>query len=299
MKKYLFLLIILLIASCTNNSRDITLLDLFYGMTGGEEGDRSYRGTCCVLDSIPGVIRYEDFGTWRFQYDPYQYEASLCVYVDEQFPSEAIARSLAVHADTTINYYFIPWVRDDNFIAPHPDYGKMREGRAFVEFFKECFAKSDSVMGVKSEEERSFECSLPFRVALTLCRIYSREAYATYILETSVDYNGSCGCPSGAMYVTYNMNGGILGYGDIFKDGSENRVNVLLNDRYDEEYEKKIGEKPEPHEPYDLLDDNCALVKEGILFYYQPYHLGSGSEGQYNLILRYDEIKDILKDDLL
>ena len=299
MKKYLFLLIILLTASCANNCRDITLLDLFYGMTGGEEGDRSYRGTFCVLDSIPGVIRYEDFGTWRFQYDPYQYEASLCVYVDEQIPSEAIARSLAVHADTTINYYFIPWVRDDNFIAPHPDYGKMREGRAFVEFFKECFAKSDSVMGVKSEEERSFECSLPFRVALTLCRIYSREAYATYILETSVDYNGSCGCPSGAMYVTYNMNGGILGYGDIFKDGSESKVNVLINDRYDEEYEKKIGEKPEPHEPYDLLDDNCALVKEGILFYYQPYHLGSGSEGQYNLILRYDEIKDILKDDLL
>ena len=73
MKKYLFLLIILLTASCTNSSRDITLLDLFYGMTGGEEGDRSYRGTLCVLDSIPGVIRYEDFGTWRFQYDPYQY----------------------------------------------------------------------------------------------------------------------------------------------------------------------------------------------------------------------------------
>ena len=299
MKKHLFLLIILLTASCTNSSRDITLLDLFYGMTGGEEDDRSYRGTCCVLDSIPGVIRYEDFGTWRFQYDPYQYEASLCVYVDEQFPSEAIARSLAVHADTTIYNYFIPWVRDDNFVAPHPDQGKMREGRAFVEFFKECFAMSDSVMGVKTEEERSYVWSLPFRVALTLCRIYSRETYATYILETSVDYNGSSGCPSGAMYVTYDMNGGILGYGDIFKDGSENRVNVLLNDRYDEEYEKKIGEKPEPHEPYDLLDDNCAMVKEGILFYYQPYHLGSGSEGQYNLILRYDEIKDILKDDLL
>ena len=299
MKKYLFLLIILLTASCANNSRDITLLDLFYGMTGGEEDDRSYCGTLCVLDSIPGVIRYEDFGTWRFQYDPYQYEASLCVYVDEQFPSEAIARSLAVHADTTIYNYFIPWVRDDNFVAPHPDYGKMRESRACVEFFKECFAMSDSVMGVKTEEERSYVWSLPFRVALTLCRIYSRETYATYILETSVDYNGSCGCPSGAMYVTYDMNGGILGYGDIFKDGSESKVNVLLNDRYDEEYEKKIGEKPEPHEPYDLLDDNCAMVKEGILFYYQPYHLGSGSEGQYNLILRYDEIKDILKDDLL
>lgn len=295
MKKYLFLLIILLTASCANNSRDITLLDLFYGMTGGEEDDRSYRGTFCVLDSIPGVIRYEDFGTWRFQYDPYQYEASLCVYVDEQFPSEAIARSLAVHADTTIYNYFIPWVRDDNYVAPHPDYGKMRDGRAFVEFFKDCFAKSDSVMGVKTEEERSFECSLPFRVALTLCRIYSRETYATYILETSVDYNGSCGCPSGAMYVTYDMNGGILGYGDIFKDGSESKVNVLLNDRYDEEYEKKIGEKPEPHEPYDLLDDNCALVKEGVLFYYQPYHLGSGFEGQYNLILQYDEIQDNLK----
>ena len=57
--------------------------------------------------------------------------------MDEQFPSEAIARSLAVHADTTINYYFIPWVRDDNFIAPHPDYGKMRDGRAFVEFLRE------------------------------------------------------------------------------------------------------------------------------------------------------------------
>lgn len=296
MKKYLFLLIILLTASCTNNSRDITLLDLFYGMTGRIE-DRSYRGTCCILDSIPGVIRYEDFGTWRFQYDPYQYETSLCVYVDEQFPSEAIARSLAVHADTTINYYFITWVRDDNFVAPHPDYEKMKEGRAFVEFFKECFAKSDSVMRVKTEEERSYEWSLPFRVALTLCRIYSRETYVTYILETSVDYNGSCGCPSGAMYVTYDMNGGVLGYGDIFKDGSESKVNVLLNDRYDEEYEKKNGERPESHEPYDLLEDKCALVKEGVLFYYQPYHLGSGAEGQYNLILQYDEIKDILKDE--
>lgn len=278
--------------------RDITLQDLFYGMTGDDPEDRSYQGTCCILDSLPGVIRYEDFGTWRFQYDPYQYEASLCVYVDEEFPSEAIASSLAVHADTTINYYFIPWIREDNFVAPHPDYGKMRESRDFVEFFKDCFAKSDSVMGVKTEEERSYEWSLPFRVALVLCRIYSLDGFATYILETSVDANGSCGCPSDAVYATYDMDGKIIGYGDIFKDGSESRVNVLLNDRFDEEYEKKNGVKPEPHEPYDLFNDKCALVKEGVIFYYPPYTLGSGAEGQYNLILEYGEIEDILKESI-
>jgi hypothetical protein len=37
------------------------------------------------------------------------------------------------------------------------------------------------------------------------------------------------------------------------------------------------------------------LVKEGVLFYFEPYVIGAGADGQYNLILRHNEIKVLLK----
>lgn len=267
-------------------SRDITLLDLFYGMTGGVEGDCSYRGTCCILDSIPGVIRYEDFGEWKEPDEQRRYESSLILYVDESFPSEAIARKLTIYADSIFNEYYYQGS------TPLPD--NMRTGKDFVRFFRSRFLEADSVMGLKNEDKDSLEVFYPYRLAVVICRIYK----TTYILETSVDGNGSCGCPSDAIYITYDSNGIPLKFEDIFIKGSENRVNGLLNERFDKEYEKKNGQKPEPHDPYDLVGDNCALVKEGVLFYYPPYHLGCGAEGQYNLILEYDEIEDLLKENI-
>ena len=293
MKKYLYLLIILLgSASCSPKQgydevgRNITLLDLFYGMTGGVEGDCSYRGTCCILDSIPGVIRYEDFGEWREPDEQRWYESSLILYVDETFPSVAIARKLAIHADSVLNDYFYCGS------TPLPD--NMRTGKDFVGFFRSRFVEADSVMGLKNEDKDSLEVFYPYRLAVVICRIYK----TTYILETSVDGNGSCGCPSDAIYITYDSNGIPLKFEDIFIKGSENRVNGLLNERFDKEYEKKNGQKPEPHDPYNLVGDNCAIVKEGVLFYYPPYQLGCGAEGQYNLILEYDEIEDLLKENI-
>ena len=37
----------------------------------------------------------------------------------------------------------------------------------------------------------------------------------------------------------------------------------------------------------ELIDcaDGCAIVNEGVMFYYRPYSVGSGAEGEYNLVL--------------
>ena len=45
--------------------------------------------------------------------------------------------------------------------------------------------------------------------------------------------------------------------------------------------------------------DGCGLIREGLIVYFHPYHIASGSEGQISAILPYTRIKEFIKDNLL
>ena len=44
--------------------------------------------------------------------------------------------------------------------------------------------------------------------------------------------------------------------------------------------------------------DGCALIPEGLIFYFYPYNLGSGADGQYEAVIPYQELNGILREPL-
>ena len=122
-------------------------------------------------------------------------------------------------------------------------------------------------------------------------RIYDKGDYASYIIEFSYDYNGSNGCPSWADYITVNKKTGRrLTADDLVKKYGYARVCKSVRDAY----VKAKCERNADLELYNCtgqelisLADGCAIVDEGVMFYYRPYVVGCGAEGEFNLVLDY------------
>lgn len=288
--KYLFCLVCasLLLFSCTqctNNQdsnktescrsrNDTTLLDLFYGMDPD---------TGCVLDSIPGILKLEKRSLWGNEYDSVKFEASLGIYLDDCFPNETIQEQVAYHLDSMLQSFCVGGVP----ASLHDSLNECESSDDILSYCSSAFDYADSYCRI--EDTVSFVTIYPFRVALVACRVYNDEDVATYIFEASVDYNGSCGCPSGATYCTFDKKTGRkLGYDDFFVPESVDSINKLLKQEHSREYKKRNDSDYYYFEDYSIFSgkQECvALVKEGFLFYYEPYSIGCGAEGQYNLIL--------------
>ena len=45
-------------------------------------------------------------------------------------------------------------------------------------------------------------------------------------------------------------------------------------------------------DPVKLLGDadGCALIREGLIIYYHPYHIGCGADGQFTAVIPYGEL---------
>ena len=41
--------------------------------------------------------------------------------------------------------------------------------------------------------------------------------------------------------------------------------------------------------------NGCALIPEGLVIFFYPYNIGSGADGQYEAVIPYEELADILK----
>ena len=51
-----------------------------------------------------------------------------------------------------------------------------------------------------------------------------------------------------------------------------------------------------PDEYTDILDsaNGCALIEEGLIIYFYPYNLGCGADGEYEAVIPYEELDEIL-----
>ena len=56
--------------------------------------------------------------------------------------------------------------------------------------------------------------------------------------------------------------------------------------------------KPEEYKGVLERANGCALIPEGMVFYYYPYNLGSGADGQYEAVIPYEMLGGILKETL-
>lgn len=112
------------------------------------------------------------------------------------------------------------------------------------------------------------------------------------MIQGSFDWNGSNGCCTSSEYYTYDNKGRRLKYYDIFRPNTKSEVLKLLKKQY--KLQSRDGFADYKWTTNDI-GNNLALVKEGVLFYYVPYSIGCGAEGQYNLILKYEDIANLLK----
>lgn len=56
--------------------------------------------------------------------------------------------------------------------------------------------------------------------------------------------------------------------------------------------------KPEEYTGVLQRANGCALIPEGLVFYFYPYNLGSGADGQYEAVIPYEELDGILNERL-
>ena len=49
-----------------------------------------------------------------------------------------------------------------------------------------------------------------------------------------------------------------------------------------------------PNDSLELLKDmdGCALVREGLVIFYYPYHIGAGADGEFKAIIPYADLCD-------
>ena len=273
-------------------------MELFMGMGQvQDEQDKdgyTYNYECRVpeLEGIDGILSQELEATWYREGDgkPDRYRCMLGLYVDEDFPSDQVFRQVELGIDTLLTQSFdyndeleamkksLALRKGYNPKSPQDIMNRAKQ--IFNQFTKKNHEQKSDVTGNELHEAR---------VCIVAHKIYDKGDWASYIIEFSFDYNGSCGCPSWADYITVNKKTGHrLTFGDLVEKYGLARVSDSLR----EAYVKAKGERNVELDVYnltghELIDgaDGCAIVSDGVMFYYRPYSVGCGAEGMYNLIL--------------
>ena len=120
-----------------------------------------------------------------------------------------------------------------------------------------------------------------------VCRkVYETSDIVTFGLYSYVDYHGPCGNNIRIRYYTVDKSSGhVLSVNELLKTYSKEQLNRKLLEQYkciSNNYIVGYSDSVD----YVSAADGCAIVKDGTLFYYLPYNLGSGAEGQYNLVIQ-------------
>ncbi len=280
----LFIISILSLSSCrieTNELSRPNYLDLFYGMERGSDLNYTFRDS--ILDNTSGLVGRNIYDTIYNNEDNSKTRISLGIYIDERFPNSKIQSRIEEAIDTAIYNELSIWGNEfavslsNSITYPYKGANDM-----FVEWNKR-FDRLVSTMQNQRPSNEYKELASEARVAAVAHKIYEDSDWVTYIVETSVDYYGSCGCPCSADYFSVNKrNGDILTLDDILKQYDSSNIGDLLI----AEYQKESGQSG--YTPTELLKrvDGVAYTTFGLLFYFHPYNIGSGAEGQYNLIIK-------------
>lgn len=272
-----------------------TPMDLFLGMD--YDDNYSYTGSDSLLYRFPGLIMVENDAIW---YDGEEYEAddafymkfrfSMGLYIDKEYPSEAIFRKMEGAIDSALVFGMEPYGGMDNKPAFRlRESHKPQNAREILDFGTQVFNMYTQQKRARKPES-AYEQIPEGRWCLVAHKVYDKGDQATYMVVVSYDINGSNGCPSQALYWTLDKKTGrLLQSKDIIaKYDEEDLKSQLWNAYIEASKERGYDEDMIMLEPENLLTEvsGCAIINEGILFYYLPYVIGSGAEGEYFLVLK-------------
>lgn len=267
-------------------------MELFLGMDQDSAQDYAYSCRVPELEGIEGVASQELEATWyRLDADfPAHYRCTHGLYVDKDFPSDKVFRQVEFGIDTllTQGFCYNDELQDlKQSLALRKGYSP-RNTQDILNRAKQVFdlyTKKNNSLKPDSADFRISES----RECIVAHKIYDQGDWVSYIIEFSFSYNGSNGCPSWADYFTVNKKTGQrLAPDDIVEKYGEGQVSKKLR----QAFVKAKGERNFDLDVYNLFGlelidaaDGCAIVNEGVMFYYRPYSVGCGAEGMYNLVL--------------
>ena len=267
-----------------------TPMDLFLGMDYDE--NYSYTGNDSLLYWFPGLIMQEKAATWYCAEDDYamKFRCSLGLYIDKEYPSEAVFRELEAAIDSALVFGLEPYGgMDDQPAFRLREANTPQNAQQILDFASQVFDMYTNQMKA-SKPVTAYEQAPEARWCLVVHKVYDKGDQATYIFEVSYDINGSNGCPSQAHFVTFDKNTGEILQPDeiIRKYGAENLKSQLWNAYLAAREERGFAEFDGSEVSADELlteASGCAIINEGVMFYYLPYIIGCGTEGEYNLVL--------------
>lgn len=256
-----------------------TLLDLFYGMERTEDGYYSDSR----LDTIQGLLHREFSEMWCRKDDSVKFELNIGVYLDAEYPNDTVKKAMLSKINKVIPEGF-EYDLTNNLQTEILKRGANvnQSTSQFLDQWQQIFDQVTSLNKVK-DDTSSYHEIIASRGCTVCHKIYEDNIWATYLLEESVDYHSSCGCPSHADYFSINkMDGSIFNLSDVLKHNDILNLENLIYYSYCLESHSSnslTGKK--------LISkmDGVAIVSEGILVYFHPYNIGCGAEGQYNLII--------------
>lgn len=138
-----------------------------------------------------------------------------------------------------------------------------------------------------------------FGYLLTDC--WKTERYCTFYESTWYDCM-SCGDNTTESYYSVDLKSGRLATITDFVQEKDLQALANLMIKYLKNNKGELWTNPDfewvPTEPLELLKkmNGCALIREGMIIYYHPYEIGAGADGQFNAVIPYNRLKNILKE---
>ena len=266
-----------------------TPMELFMGMEYDE--NYSYMGSDSLLYRFPGLVMQEKDATWYVSDEDFdiKFRCSLGLYIDKEYPSEAVFRELEAAIDSALVFGLEPYGgMDDQPAFSLRSANTPQNAQQILEFGSQVFDMYTKQMKAR-KPEAAYEQVPEARWCLVVHKVYDKGDQATYLFEVSYDINGSNGCPSQALYWTLDKKtGSLLQSEDIIAKYDEEDLKSQLWTAYVEACKVRgYDEDMIMLEPENLLSEvsGCAIINEGVLFYYLPYVIGSGVEGEYMLVI--------------
>lgn len=287
---FLLLIAIGLFASC-NRSGSVAIntevqipdsiapfLGLFYGMDKDAQGNY----VDSILDTIPGLQKFEKSAMWSYRSDSVKYLASMGLYIDGRFPSEQIKEQMLSLADSLLRFEDA----DTTQLFNLPRFSISNES-ASVQTFLTTWSKTfDETSKIRhNASDSTFMRVSDLRWCVVIHKIYEDEKFATFLAGMSFDIHGSCGCPSQSSYLTFNkQTGKKLTISDVMVKYDKKELKHIL-------YKSYCSQSMARENGYvngEILiseSDGVAKIGDYYLFFYHPYKIGCGAEGQYNLFV--------------
>ncbi len=145
---------------------------------------------------------------------------------------------------------------------------------------------------------------------VTIGKVYESARYCTYYSDRFADASGAHGMPCRELATFDKQTGRLLKYDDIFdvkyhQELSEMLVDAWTKQKYMvDEYVEAMSDYVSgafycigcgENEQQLMVNTNVGLLKDGVVFIYQPYELGCFAEGFFTFLMPYDKAKRYMK----